>query len=279
MAMVKRERGLPWEDWEEGESQLGVAETTLSRWLKSETVPSRTKLRELIRCLDLCIHERNATDRAREIAPISVEESEEGMRLRGAAEAARDQAPAQRAYAQAQQALDEAGEQCRLLLVHLENLLGRRDENRRATAATLMELTSQAGELALALGEEVIRANDRVLRAKQNADRIARAAMRREEELNARIEEVEKVLENWQDRYDRAHAARETAREDALSERLEMEDALDRARDLLAGSQDSEDRALRRAEEQEKLRGWAERDRAETAARAQLQYDLDPRWH
>ncbi|WP_328966309.1 hypothetical protein [Streptomyces sp. NBC_00239] len=183
VAKVKRDRDRPWQDWEEGESQLGIAETTLSRWLKSETIPSRTKLQDLVQALNLCIRDQQVAGQAREVQPVSSTELQYGIRLRNAAQTARDQTPAQRAYDQAQKELDEVSHHYQQVMARLADLLGQREGYQRTAGLlfeTQKELPAAARELAEEVSEAIARIEtvlDRCEMARQDAQETSSKAL------------------------------------------------------------------------------------------------------
>ncbi|MFJ9729295.1 hypothetical protein ACIRP3_41790 [Streptomyces sp. NPDC101209] len=192
--------------------RLTVNQTTLSRWLKGEHLPRPASLRTVVRALN--IHIRTGQDEGELlfVQPVSDEELEEGLRLLAAAQKSRE--PAQHAYAQAQKELAEAFDGWSQWRAARERLVGHLAEA-RTTAERLERLQegfSDAAADAAGVTAELAEAQRRI------------------HDLEERVAEAERVLENWQDRYDRVYADCEMAREAAREERLQMQDDLSAAR-------------------------------------------------
>ncbi|MET9914940.1 hypothetical protein ABZZ74_51240 [Streptomyces sp. NPDC006476] len=192
--------------------RLTVNQTTLSRWLKGEHLPRPASLRAVVRALN--IHIRTGQDEGELlfVQPVSDAELAEGLRLLAAAQKSRE--PAQHAYAQAQKELAEAFDGWSQWRAARERLVGHLAEA-RTTAERLKRLqegfTDAAADAAGVTAELA-------------------EAQRRIHDLEERVAEAERVLENWQDRYDRVYADCEMARETAREERLQMQDDLSAAR-------------------------------------------------
>ncbi|MFE5220696.1 MULTISPECIES: hypothetical protein [unclassified Streptomyces] len=190
---------------------LYVSQTALSRWLRGINLPSDTRFHEAMECLNdrVAARRRKSPDAP---GPVTATEAAEGKRLLHAARKTKDGRlqPAQR---RADELASDVAEthaevgKVQALMAHVSAQL-----HEARTGAALVQRVQTFAQPGTELREELDRALGRV------------------QQLEQQLQELEVVLENWQNRYDRLYAQYETALEAAQAERLAMQDELSELR-------------------------------------------------
>ncbi|MEV7394885.1 hypothetical protein [Streptomyces sp. NPDC091215] len=204
------------------EPRLGIDQSTLSRWLNSENLPQAKKVRMAIAALNQYASR-----------PVTETELREGLRLLAEARRAVDP-PAHRALVEAQREAAETLDRWSEWRAVYARLGGQMAEAQ--TTVQRLEDLQRGFEAADA---DAKRLTGELTEARGHVDGLTEQlsqARRRVADLEEQLANVESVLENWQDRYDRVHAQFEIALEAASEERLQMQDDLStlRARAMFA---------------------------------------------
>ncbi|MER6455958.1 hypothetical protein ABT270_25660 [Streptomyces sp900105245] len=195
-----------------------VKETTFSRWLRGRHHPSDRTFHEAMEWLNHRVAERRRRNPDAP-GPITATEAAEGKRLLHAARRTKDGRlqPAQRRADELAREVAEAHTELGKVQAVMAHLSGQLQEAR--AGAELVQRIQSSAQPGTELREELDRALGRV------------------HELEGKLQALETVLENWQNRYDRLYAEYESALEAAQTERLAMQDELSELRAALWLSQ------------------------------------------
>ncbi|WP_435279600.1 hypothetical protein [Streptomyces sp. 1222.5] len=193
---------------------LYVSQTALSRWLRGINLPSDTRFHEAMECLNdrVAARRRKSPDAP---GPLTATEAAEGKRLLHAARKTKDGRlqPAQRRADELAGEVAETHAELGKVQAVMAHVSGQLNEAR--TGAALVQRVQTFAQPGTELREELDRALGRVQQREQQ------------------LQELETVLENWQNRYDRLYAEYESALEAAQTERLVMQDELSELRAAL----------------------------------------------
>ncbi|MER5860285.1 hypothetical protein ABT131_32520 [Streptomyces sp900105245] len=193
------------------EPALYVSKTALSRWLRGINLPSDKRFHEAMECLNDRVAERRRKS-PEAPGPVTATEAAEGKRLLHAARKTKDGRlqPAQRRADELASDVAETHTELGKVQAVMAHVSGQLHEAR--AAAALVQRVQTSAQPGTELREELDRALGRV------------------QQLEEQLQELETVLENWQNRYDRLFAEYESALEAAQAERLAMQDELSELR-------------------------------------------------